>query len=438
MAFWTEPSQEIETIQFSVVDVETTGLFPERHDRIIEIAIVRVDWAGKLVDQYTTLINPNRDLGPTHIHHISSAEIKGAPQFAEVAGNILSRLSGTVFAGYYPHFDFRFLQHEVQALGHEVPANGLLAVNELARDVAADPPGRKLEVCCRHFGIQLSQSHSAYADAVATTNLLRECFKRISVRLPGLLERLDVRPLPVLINNWPELRLNGRSYTRASAAEVRKTELNYIDKLVASLPVVTTGDRNLDRYHSLLDRVLEDRIVTADEAAMLSSLARENGISQGQARDVHLKYAHDLVLVAIADGTITEKEEEDLRQVARILSIPDSKFQEILLEVKTGIANDLSSSGCATSQMNNLEGLSVCFTGEFTCQINGKLPKREFAEAAAQKRGMVVRRGVTKDLDVLVAADPDSMSGKANKARHYGIRIVAEPVFWRWMNIQIE
>jgi DNA polymerase III subunit epsilon len=41
-------------------------------------------------------------------------------------------------------------------------------------------------------------------------------------------------------------------------------------------------------------------------------------------------------------------------------------------------------------------------------------------------------------LDLLVVADPDSMSGKAKKAREYGIRIVAEPVFWSMMGVNVD
>jgi DNA polymerase III epsilon subunit-like protein len=64
----------IDIAEFAVVDVETTGLF-HRIDRIIEIAVIRVDGNGNLVDEYVTLVNPNRDLGPTHIHGITAKEV---------------------------------------------------------------------------------------------------------------------------------------------------------------------------------------------------------------------------------------------------------------------------------------------------------------------------------------------------------------------------
>jgi DNA polymerase-3 subunit epsilon len=37
---------------------------------------------------------------------------------------------------------------------------------------------------------------------------------------------------------------------------------------------------------------------------------------------------------------------------------------------------------------------------------------------------------VTKSLDILVCADPESMSGKARMARDNGIRVIAAAAFW--------
>jgi DNA polymerase III subunit epsilon len=41
--------------------------------------------------------------------------------------------------------------------------------------------------------------------------------------------------------------------------------------------------------------------------------------------------------------------------------------------------------------------------------------------------------GLTRRTKVLVAADPDSLSGKAKKARDYGIPIITEAALWRYL-----
>jgi DNA polymerase-3 subunit epsilon len=45
---------------------------------------------------------------------------------------------------------------------------------------------------------------------------------------------------------------------------------------------------------------------------------------------------------------------------------------------------------------------------------------------------------VTKRLDLLVVADPKTQSGKAAKARRYGIRVMHEPVFWKALGLEVD
>ena len=56
----------------AVVDVETTGLFPSRHDRIIEIGIVVIRPDGDVSVEFESLVNPKRDIGPTSVHGLTS------------------------------------------------------------------------------------------------------------------------------------------------------------------------------------------------------------------------------------------------------------------------------------------------------------------------------------------------------------------------------
>jgi DNA polymerase-3 subunit epsilon len=52
---------------------------------------------------------------------------------------------------------------------------------------------------------------------------------------------------------------------------------------------------------------------------------------------------------------------------------------------------------------------------------------RESWETALIAHGFTPWNAVTKKVRLVVAADPDSLSGKARKARDYGITIVDEP-----------
>lgn len=106
----------------AVVDVETTGLRAAGSDRIIEIGIVRFSADGRLMESYSTLLNPGRDVGPTHIHGIRAKDVIDAPTFEEVAGDVASRLAGAVIGGHNVSFDTRFLTAEFDRVGVSLPA----------------------------------------------------------------------------------------------------------------------------------------------------------------------------------------------------------------------------------------------------------------------------------------------------------------------------
>ncbi len=55
---------------FAVIDVETTGLHPGANNRIVEIAIIGLASDLTTVDEFSSLVNPGRDLGPTWLHRI--------------------------------------------------------------------------------------------------------------------------------------------------------------------------------------------------------------------------------------------------------------------------------------------------------------------------------------------------------------------------------
>src|SRR5687767_11140060 len=108
---------------YAVIDVETTGLRAGWHDRIIEIAVVHLDERGRVQDEWCSLINPDRDLGPQHIHGISAAEAGRAPGFAQLAGAVAGLLRGRTLVAHNLAFDALFLAAEFRRLGHTVPVD---------------------------------------------------------------------------------------------------------------------------------------------------------------------------------------------------------------------------------------------------------------------------------------------------------------------------
>jgi hypothetical protein len=88
--------------RIAVIDFETTGIFPYRSDRVVEIGVVIIDDYGNVQSEYETLVNPCRDIGPTRLHGISAADILNAPCFEEIAGDVIEMLSGWLHPASIP------------------------------------------------------------------------------------------------------------------------------------------------------------------------------------------------------------------------------------------------------------------------------------------------------------------------------------------------
>jgi DNA polymerase-3 subunit epsilon len=429
-------SGNINKLYFSVVDTETTGLYTNRHDRIIEIAIIRIDFGGKVISEYSTLINPERDIGPTHIHGLQAKDVIHAPTFEEIGGNIVEALQDSILVGHNILFDHKFIESEFNRLDKKIPKLPMLCTMNLAQK--ADPllPSRKLNACCAHFGVKLKNAHSAYYDAVASSKLLTKCFNKLKLSEDNLFSNLSIKADIPSKESWPAIPDSEKIFTRKDSKSRPNLEANYLCNLINKLPSKVSNDFLSDSYLGMLDLVLEDRKVTEEEAESLFDLAKELGLSNKGVLEVHHQYLKQLVEIAWEDKVITESEMKDLDLIRNLLTINETTFKNFIAEVKTKTPTELSLNRYAVTE-ESLTDKKICFTGSFTCVINGEIPDRSFAEEVVSDIGMIVTKGVTKDLDYLIIADPDSMSGKAKKARKYGVRIIAEQVFWRMMGFQI-
>ncbi len=422
-----------DAVEFAVTDVETTGLFPGGHDRIVEIAVVRIAPDGTVLDEYCTLINPQRDVGPTHLHGVRAGDVIDAPRFAAVAGDVIELLAGAVFVAHNASFDARFLRAEMARAGHELPAFPSLCTMRLAH--MADPHlgSRRLCDLCSDFDVDPGTAHTARDDARATAHLLAACLGQIEGDLPSVLDQLcQTRDVPPR-SAWPRVPTSGNSFRRRDAARRRAQTGGFISGLIGRLPPSTASDSDVFEYQALLDRVLEDRRITHEEGAQLEALAAEIGLTQDDARAANEAYLLDLLRVALEDDVITATEAEDLGEVQRLLGISDKTYAELERRARASPARE----GQRLAS-GSVEGRTACFTGTMNCVVYGERASRSLAQRLAAEAGMIVKKNVSKKLDILVLADPDSMSGKARRARQLGVRLVAEPVFWRMIGIDIQ
>lgn len=385
---------------YAVIDLETTGLRPSWHDRIVEIAVVRVDDSGRIVDEWCTLVNPGRDLGPQDVHGITAAEVRRAPAFAELVGQIAARLAGHTVVAHNLHFDAGFLVAEFGKLGFDVPValgRGLCTMR--LADHFLPAAARSLAACRTVAGLPPHQAHSALHDARAAAELLAHY-----LRLAGSPPPWEPLVHEARMAAWPPLPESSAAPVSRRAPGER--EPHFLTRLVERLP--RQRDPQADAYLSLLDRVLLDRHISETEADQLVETAAELGLARADAEFLHGRYLRGLAALALADQILAEEERRDLDEVATLLGLTAADVDEALAEAGTVSVSD---------QWTLSPGDLVVFTGSMT-------PAREHWEAEAATYGLQVGGNVTKNTRLVIAADPDSMSGKAKKARTYRLPIV--------------
>jgi DNA polymerase-3 subunit epsilon len=157
-------------------------------------------------------------------------------------------------------------------------------------------------------------------------------------------------------------------------------------------------------------------------------------LTSEQVADIHEGYLTHLVTAAYADDLCTEDELRDLQRVCDLLGLERSRLSALMDAANASIAAAPGGEG----RSHEFTGMSVCFTGACTCSVDGVRLTRDGAEMLAVSAGLVVTPRVTKQLDILVVADPDSMSGKAQKARSYGTRVIAERAFWPIIGVSVQ
>ena len=152
-----------------VVDVETTGTDPKLAD-LVEVAAVRVK-GGKIVDRWSSFVNPGRPIIGNQMHGITDKDVKGAPSPAEAARKALDFVGDALLVGHSVGFDIAFLE-EALADGTRIEHGRYLDTLVLAREGYPDLENYRLDTLSRFFGIDLTQNHRALPDAEATANLL--------------------------------------------------------------------------------------------------------------------------------------------------------------------------------------------------------------------------------------------------------------------------
>ena len=196
-------NSSIADIEFSFLDVETTGLDTLRGDKICEIAILKTR-DNNVVESYETLVNPGIRI-PTSaiaIHGINDEDVQDSPYFLDIAEQVQRFLKDTVIVAHNARFDLGFLNAEMNFTSDLSVKNPIVDTLGIARKFYSFPTNN-LGVIAKTVGIPTAGYHRAMADVEITKDVLEyfiRDLRRRGIRLNILKDLIRVQGGGIAIN----------------------------------------------------------------------------------------------------------------------------------------------------------------------------------------------------------------------------------------------
>ncbi|MDD5465572.1 MAG: 3'-5' exonuclease [Candidatus Omnitrophica bacterium] len=171
--------EDIDEVEFSIFDTETTGLYPDAGDRIVELAALRVKGKQRLA-VFDALVNPGRPVSPEAfaVNKITPEMLKDAPATETVMPKFLDFIAGSCLCSYNAGFDLSFLNSELKLI--DFPAIDNIAVFDvlaMAKRLMPDLPRYALWFVAQKLGVEAKQEHRALSDVEMTW----EVFTRLKI-----------------------------------------------------------------------------------------------------------------------------------------------------------------------------------------------------------------------------------------------------------------
>lgn len=209
-----------------VVDIETTGLDPERH-RIVEVAVVGL--ADRHCCAWSSLVRQDGgevDCQALAVNGLTLESLQQAPDEASVIRRVAETLTGnyppafkqirtgpgTILAAHHIPFDLAFLNAAFRRHGLPEWRGDFICTRSLAALTMPELPDRRLGTVAAALGITPGRGHRALEDAQVTAQILEGLLDRAGRQgiepRNVLVERPD-RPLSWVPPQARVLRLAG-------------------------------------------------------------------------------------------------------------------------------------------------------------------------------------------------------------------------------------
>lgn len=161
-----------------VLDTETTGLYANNGDRIIEIGCVEVLSRHVTENHFHQYINPERDSHPDAlaVHGLTTEFLSDKPKFAEIAQAFCDYIKDAELIIHNAPFDIGFLNAELKRLDMPRVEDIAACITDSLVKAREMFPGRRnsLDALCERF--EISNAHRTLHGALLDSELLAEVY----------------------------------------------------------------------------------------------------------------------------------------------------------------------------------------------------------------------------------------------------------------------
>ncbi|MFM9151242.1 MAG: exonuclease domain-containing protein [Candidatus Planktophila sp.] len=177
--------EDLSSVTFVVLDLETSGASPQTGSAITEIGAVKV-CGGQIIGTFKTFVNPGTPIPSfiTELTGITDEMLQDAPRIESVLPLLFEFLGSeksTVFVAHNAPFDLSFLRTSAALHGYTWPNFRVIDTVKAARFVLTkdDVANYQLATLASYFRTEITPNHRALDDALATMDVLHGIIERM-------------------------------------------------------------------------------------------------------------------------------------------------------------------------------------------------------------------------------------------------------------------
>ena len=177
-------NQELTSLTYVVFDLETTGLYPNSGDTIIEIGAVKIK-DGIIIDRYDELIYPEKELSDeiSKITGITNEMLKGKRKELESLIDFRKWVGDLPMVAHNAKFDISFIENAIDKYNLDRLSNVVIDTLGLSRYLESSERFHNLATLVKRYEIPWDEDkhHRADYDSEGTALILDKMLRKLEL-----------------------------------------------------------------------------------------------------------------------------------------------------------------------------------------------------------------------------------------------------------------